>query len=259
MNSNNYHSYKIRISDLKAECVEANGEHGKGFLYPDISDKLPKLYVVKRDKEVYYVGITRQDIRKRLRYGFSARGEHGYHGYKWKGQDEVELLVWSFPGSTTICVEAIEAELVYLIREKTGKWPKYQMEIHFHGASEAEMQVAKSILRDVWSENNMLVKHELWQRIKNLEGKTIYSLTYNRPNTITEVDEKCVFTAERKTPVWFNGKWGLYESYRVLHKDGYLLISSNGGNASSSYLTMAIILAAVPDEAVEANQGIKLR
>lgn len=74
----------------------------------------------------------------------------------------------------------------------------------------------------------MLVKHELWQRIKNLEGKTIYSLTYNRPNTITEVDEKCVFTAERKTPVRFNGK-------------------------------MAIILAAVPNEAVEANQGIKLR
>jgi hypothetical protein len=101
---------------------------------------------------------------------------------------------------------------------------------------------------------------KLWQRIKDLEdAPPIRTLTHKRLNTITEVDQKCVFTAERKTPVRFNGKWGLYESYRVLHEDGYLLISRNGGNASGSYLTMAIILAAVPDEAVQADQGIKLR
>lgn len=117
-----------------------------GFLHPDISDNLPKLYVVKHDKDIYYVGITRQDIRKRLRYGFSAKGEHGYHGYMWKKQDTAELLIWSFPASTQERVEAVEAELVYFIREKTGKWPKYQMEIHFHGASEKEKQVAESIL-----------------------------------------------------------------------------------------------------------------
>jgi hypothetical protein len=29
-------------------------------------------------------------------------------------------------------IETIEAEIVYAIREKTGKWPKYQNEIHFH-------------------------------------------------------------------------------------------------------------------------------
>jgi len=42
-------------------------------------------------------------------------------------------------------MEAIEAELVYFIREKTGNWPKYQMEIHFHRASEEEKQIAMSI------------------------------------------------------------------------------------------------------------------
>lgn len=146
MEANTYNSYRIKISGSKFECIETNGEWGKGFLYPDVSDKLPKLYVVKHGQEFYYVGITRQDIRKRLRYGFSAKGEHGYYGYKWKEQDSAELLIWCFPDSTIEHVEAIEAELVYFIREKTGKWPQYQMEIHFHGASEKEKHVAESIL-----------------------------------------------------------------------------------------------------------------
>lgn len=115
------------------------------LIYPDIADKLPKLYVVKHGKEICYVGITKQDIRKRLRYGFSAQGNHGYYGYKWKDLATVDLLIWSFPDRTTDHVEAIEAELVYFIREKTGKWPTYQMEIHFHGASKTQMQIAMSI------------------------------------------------------------------------------------------------------------------
>ena len=57
-----------------------------------------------------------------------------------------ELLVWCFPDATSEQVEAVEAELVYYIREKTGQWPKYQMEIHFHGATESEKEIAKSIL-----------------------------------------------------------------------------------------------------------------
>ena len=146
MEANNYGKYRIKIADSKFRCIEANGEKGQGFMYPDVSDDLPKLYVVKHGKDIYYVGMTVQDIRKRLRQGFSAKGEHGYHGYKWKDLDTVEVLVWCFPGSNQDHVEAIEAELVYFIREKTGKWPKYQMEIHFHGASKSEMQVAKSIL-----------------------------------------------------------------------------------------------------------------
>lgn len=146
MQANNYNKYRIKIADSKVKCIEANGERGKRFLYPDSTNKLPKLYVVKNSNDIYYVGITTQNIRERLRQGFNAKGEHGYYGYKWQNQDIVELLVWSFPDSTKDHVEAIEAELVYFIRERTGDWPKYQMEIHFHGASESEKQVAKSIL-----------------------------------------------------------------------------------------------------------------
>jgi len=146
MEANTYNNYKIRIADSKFKCIEANGVQGEGFVYPDISDKLPKLYIAKRGQEIYYVGITTQDIRKRLRQGFSAKGEHGYYGYKWKDQKMVEILIWCFPGSSSEHIEAIEAELVYFIREKTGNWPKYQVEIHFQRASESEKQIAKAIL-----------------------------------------------------------------------------------------------------------------
>jgi hypothetical protein len=64
-----------------------------------------------QDNEVLYVGITKQDIRRRLRYGFSAKGENGYHGYKWKDLNEVQLLVWAFRDSNNEDVEAIEADI----------------------------------------------------------------------------------------------------------------------------------------------------
>lgn len=139
--------YRIRIDEGKPHCVEANGERTNEFAWPDMADALPKLYVVKQANEICYVGVTTMDIRKRLSAGFSAKGEHGYYGYKWKDLHEAELLVWSFPTSQREDMEAVEGELVYLIRHKTGKWPRYQMEIHFHhGASEPELQVARSIL-----------------------------------------------------------------------------------------------------------------
>ena len=141
-----FNSYEIQITDSKARCIAANGELGKGFLFPDVSDNLPKLYVVKNGRQIYYVGITIQDIRKRLRYGFSAKGEHGYYGYKWKGQETAEMLIWCFPDFVKEQVEAVEAELVYYVRKTTGKWPLFQMEIHFHGASEEERRIARLIL-----------------------------------------------------------------------------------------------------------------
>jgi len=144
-----HNKYKIKLVGSKFQCIEANGKPSRGFLAPDMVDSFPKLYVVKHNSEVYYVGITRQDIRKRLRYGFSAKGEYGYSGYKWKNLEEVELLIWPFQDISMEVVEAIEAELVYLIRKKTGKWPKYQVEIHFHDVPESQVRVARSILHEL--------------------------------------------------------------------------------------------------------------
>jgi len=145
-------SYKVKIENCRCQCVEANGQLAKVFVPPDTADNCPKLYVVKQGEEVIYVGITKQDIRKRLRYGMTAGGEHGYSGYKWKHLPEVELLIWTFPRVKIEDVEAIEGEVVYFIRDRTSKWPTYQMEIHFHPrASEGERQVARSILNRVLS------------------------------------------------------------------------------------------------------------
>lgn len=106
----------------------------------------------------------------------------------------------------------------------------------------------------------MLSHPEFWKRVKALESRTIQSLTTGRRNTITRVTEKGVFTAHRDTPVLFNGDWGIYENYDVLHKDNWLYIGqkNGGGNGQGNSLTMAIILAAVPDEAAKAESGIKL-
>jgi hypothetical protein len=146
-----YNRYRLNISSNDYVCVEANGERASQFIAPDTQDRIPKLYVVKDRDEICYVGFTSQGIGKRLRYGFKATGKNGYYGYKWKDKlKQAEIFIWCFPDTKAEHVESIEGELVYFIRKETGKWPKYQMEIHFHpGASDSQVQAAKSILLKV--------------------------------------------------------------------------------------------------------------
>ncbi len=106
---------------------------------------LPKIYIVKNLSNIIYVGITSQSMKSRLRYGFKAKGKHGYHGYAWKNLKEVNLLVWCFPGREPKEVEGIEAEIVYLIRNRTGQWPEHQTEIHFHKTTEEDRSIAEAI------------------------------------------------------------------------------------------------------------------
>lgn len=105
----------------------------------------------------------------------------------------------------------------------------------------------------------MLSDYEFWKRVKGLVGKTIYTLTRHRPNLIVEVNEYYVYTANRKKPVLFNGEWGIYHSYHVLHRQGHLLVSKNNANAPASFLAMSIILNAVPDECEQAGRGLRLK
>ncbi len=146
MEVSEFNSFQIEIADSGVKCITVNGKPARHFSRPVTLNKLPKLYVVKNGHAIYYVGITSQSITNRLRYGFSAQGENGYHGYKWKNLDSAELLIWCFPDFTSEQVEAIEAELVYYVRKTTDNWPLFQMEIHFHGASEEERRIARCIL-----------------------------------------------------------------------------------------------------------------
>jgi hypothetical protein len=115
------------------------------------TSKLPKLYVVTAGALPIYVGITKQSMRTRLRLGWSATGESGYHGYRWRHHhDEATLDLWyhvdSEPTGSVLDIETVEAELVYLIRHH-GQWPEFQTEIHFHASREEHRATAAK----VWS------------------------------------------------------------------------------------------------------------
>ena len=145
---NKFNRYKIQIVDSACRCIEVNGQQITHFVAPDTKSGIQKLYVVRDSKDICYVGITSQPMSSRLRMGFIDDGHYGYHGYKWKDKlKQAELLVWTFPDIAKDSIEAIEGELVYLVRNRTGKWPKYQMEIHFHpDASDKEKRIAETLV-----------------------------------------------------------------------------------------------------------------
>lgn len=110
---------------------------------------LPKLYVVSVEDRPIYVGITKQPVRNRLRLGWNASGENGYHGYAWRhALSAANLDIWCHrdPPETDPCldIETIEAEVVYLIRQ-AGQWPRFQTEIHFHPSTNVHRRWASSI------------------------------------------------------------------------------------------------------------------
>ncbi len=129
------------------------------FQSPVTLNQTPKIYILKFEDEIVYVGYASQPIGTRLSQGIKAKGLNGYHGYKWKQVNQLELLVYVFDkkleGSKhrddkpyTLLGEAIEAELVYKVREETGRWPEFQNEIHFNNE---ELGKAKIIAADMFA------------------------------------------------------------------------------------------------------------
>jgi|SRR5712671_4006272 len=114
--------------------------------------KVPKLYIVSVGGKPVYVGITKQAMRTRLRFGFTAVGRGGYHGYAWrKLYREATLDVWVQDDPTAkamLDIETVEAEVVFLAR-CAGQWPECQTEIHFHPSLPAHRQAADKIWRVV--------------------------------------------------------------------------------------------------------------
>ena len=101
------------------------------FQRPVTNKSQPKLYLLSKDQQIIYIGYTHQSIGARLGIGMRANGQNGYHGYKWKQKfDHVHLMVFVFDkkfsgddqkdATYKYFVEAIEAELVYKVRQETG-------------------------------------------------------------------------------------------------------------------------------------------
>lgn len=116
------------------------------------------LYVVSGGTTILYVGEAKGKLAQRFQRGFYAfrrfvREEitlNGYRGYQWincfvteKPKEELTVDAFIFPtdfndDSKRSFVQAVEGELVYLIRSKTQKWPLYQNEIHFYNKEGAK-------------------------------------------------------------------------------------------------------------------------
>ncbi|NOZ36012.1 MAG: hypothetical protein GXO80_12030 [Chlorobi bacterium] len=146
-------SLKIKISNDGIKPV------GKSKFYGDVLTlKTFKIYIVRNDKEFIYIGKTTQQIGTKFGQGFRAftkdKDENerisGYGGYKWIEEfedKELNLDVIDLgDNATDEFAEAVEAEIVFQIRQRYLYWPKYQNEIHFNNNHKEAFKTAQEIL-----------------------------------------------------------------------------------------------------------------
>jgi hypothetical protein len=125
--------------------------------------RTPKLYVLSAQGRPFYVGVTTQPMRARLRLGFRADGSTGYHGYKWRHSlRRATLDIWYHPrpGSDAAFreLETIEAEAVFLLRSRLKQWPEYQTEIHFYRSKPSHRHAAAAVLNHLGQPPNKRLK-----------------------------------------------------------------------------------------------------
>jgi hypothetical protein len=139
--------YKLRFDSKRFNVISPDGSNNFSGL---ATSRLPKLYVVCVEGKAVYVGITKQSMRSRLTYGFTAVGRGGYHGYAWRHRfNEAVLDVWCQETASKdgmLDIETIEAEVVFLAR-CAGQWPLCQTEIHFHHSEKVHRDIAAAVWR----------------------------------------------------------------------------------------------------------------
>lgn len=130
--------YRYMVS-YTAKRLNAFGADGSKKFRTPVTLNLSKLYVVLIDEKIVYVGATTQSMASRLRGGWNEVSVNGYRGHRWRNVGNAATLdVWArTDGSLTgRDMETIEAEVVYLVRNRTGKWPEHQTEIHFYQSTD---------------------------------------------------------------------------------------------------------------------------
>lgn len=128
------------------------------------------IYVIKNSNEILYIGEAKSNLKKRITRGFVAyrfwkrneQARNGYKGYKWiemfdqkesgKTLEKLSLTCFLFDEShneNRVFIEAIEGELVFLIRNQTGQWPLFQNEIHFNNEHPKSKSIAQKIFQKI--------------------------------------------------------------------------------------------------------------
>ena len=110
--------FTLSINPGDSPPFEVRDANGATKFSGRAASRLPKLYVVTAGALPIYVGITRQSMRARLRYGWSASGQGGYHGYPFRDHHtEATLDVWYQVDPPVkserpeVDIETVEAEL----------------------------------------------------------------------------------------------------------------------------------------------------
>lgn len=157
--------YTIKLIDAEDNSCRielfANNEHKNALL-----KERRKIYIIHSQTEILYVGEANSSIKIRFQRGCTSfnyykrnneKARNGYQGYKWLNKDnnkDRNLNVSTFIFNNSYddnrhFIQAIEGELVYLVREKFGYWPKFQNEIHFNnqiGSKEIAENIFNSTL-----------------------------------------------------------------------------------------------------------------
>jgi len=138
--------YRLHAGSSSCSVVAPGG--ACHFVAP-ATHRIPKLYIASRKGVPIYIGITSQPMSARLRMGLRADGQHGYHGYRWRGQRDLDLDIWYLDdapaGTAARELECIEAEVVFLTRQRFDQWPEFQTEIHFHASQKFHRDAAERI------------------------------------------------------------------------------------------------------------------
>ena len=159
--------YNIEKFDL--QLIDAKDSICKTALTPTFGASLKKerrkIYLLYSGDEILYVGEANTSIITRFQRGCASYNHYikngkargGYKGYKWLNKNDnpernLKILVAVFNESyddRRKFIEAIEGELVFLIRRDSGYWPKFQNEIHFSNCDGA-LGIAKEILENLF-------------------------------------------------------------------------------------------------------------
>lgn len=148
-------SISLKSVEEKSECLALKKERRK-------------IYCIGSLGKILYVGEANTSIKTRFQRGSSSfnyfiknkKARNGYQGYKWLHKnDNSERLLTVYvaifepehdPKENRNIIEAIEGELVYLIRLNTGEWPYFQQEIHFSNRPGAK-ETAVNIYNELFS------------------------------------------------------------------------------------------------------------
>ena len=146
-----YNYYELNLLDKKiVEIRELFNEKTINTLKQEDNERDSyKIYIVRNKSFFLYIGTTKQPLLSRIKSGLLADGKNGYHGYKWKNEETVELFVYNFKGLVKEEIESIEAELVSNIRVEYGKWPLFQNEIHFNNNFDFGIVIGRDIIKSL--------------------------------------------------------------------------------------------------------------